>query len=63
MESLALNVVGQDQSDEEISIFLEDWELARVALRSVTGVWAERVCQHSSFSNFVVVWTPCASLE
>ena len=26
--SLALNVVGQDQSGEKISLFLEDWELA-----------------------------------
>ena len=27
-KSLALNVVGQDQSGEKISLFLEDWELA-----------------------------------
>ena len=28
----ALNAVGQDRSGEKISLFLEDWELARVAL-------------------------------
>ena len=32
VESVALNVLGQDQSSEEISLFLEDWELARVTL-------------------------------
>ena len=32
VESLALNVMGQDQSGEKISLFLEDGELARVAL-------------------------------
>ena len=31
VESLALNVLGPDQSDDKISLFLEDWELARVA--------------------------------
>ena len=31
VDSLALNVMGQDQSGEHISLFLEDWELARVA--------------------------------
>ena len=30
-ESLALNVVGQDQSGGKISLFLDDWELAKVA--------------------------------
>ena len=32
VESIALNVMEQDQSCEKISLFLEDWELARVAL-------------------------------
>ena len=32
VESLALNAVRQDQSGERFSLFLEDWELARVAL-------------------------------
>ena len=32
VESLALSVMVQDQSGEKISLFLEDWELARVAL-------------------------------
>ena len=32
VENLALNVMGQDQSGEKMSLFLEDWELARVAL-------------------------------
>ena len=32
VESLALNVMGQDQSGGKIPLFLEDWELARVAL-------------------------------
>ena len=31
-KALALNVVGQDQSGEKISLFQEDRELARVAL-------------------------------
>ena len=30
--SLALNAMGQDQSGEHVSLFLEDWELARVGL-------------------------------
>ena len=30
--SFALYVVGQEQSGEKISLFSEDWELARVAL-------------------------------
>ena len=32
VESLALNAVGQDQSGEKFTLFLEDWELGRVAL-------------------------------
>ena len=32
VESLALNVLGQDQSGDKISLLLEDWALARVAL-------------------------------
>ena len=32
VESVALNVMGQDQSGEKRSLFLEDWELATVAL-------------------------------
>ena len=32
VESLALNVMEPDQSGEKISLFLEDWELASVAL-------------------------------
>ena len=28
----ASNAMGQDQSDDKISLFLEDWELGRVAL-------------------------------
>ena len=32
VESLALNIIGQIWSGEEISLFLEDWVLARVAL-------------------------------
>ena len=32
MESLALNVVGQNWSGEKVSLFLEDAELGRVAL-------------------------------
>ena len=32
VESLALNAVGQNWSGDKISLFLEDWELARVAL-------------------------------
>ena len=27
--SLALNVMGQDQPGDKVSLFLEDWELAR----------------------------------
>ena len=32
VESLALEVIGQNWSGEMVSLFLEDWELARVAL-------------------------------
>ena len=32
VESLALDATRQDQSGEKISLFLEDWELARAAL-------------------------------
>ena len=32
VENFALNVLRQDQPGEKISLFLEDWELARVAL-------------------------------
>ena len=32
VESLALNVKGQDQSSEKIFLFVEDWDPARVAL-------------------------------
>ena len=32
MESLALKVWGQEQSGVTMSLFLEDWELAKVAM-------------------------------
>ena len=32
MESLALNVTGQNWSGEKVSLSLKNWELARVAL-------------------------------
>ena len=32
VESLALSIFGQNWSGEKISLFLENWELARVAL-------------------------------
>ena len=32
MESSSLRVMVQDQSGEKVCLFLEDWELARVAL-------------------------------
>ena len=32
VESFALHVTGQIWSGEQVSFFLEDWELARVAL-------------------------------
>ena len=32
VESLALHVIGLNGSGEKVSLFLEDWELARVAL-------------------------------
>ena len=38
VKSLALNVKGQEQSGEEISLLLEDWELARVALGCHTAL-------------------------
>ena len=38
VESLALNVVGQNWSGEEISLILKDWELARVALSCHTAL-------------------------
>ena len=42
-ESLALNVVGQDQSGEKISLFLEDWGLGRVA--SSCHISLDMLCQ------------------
>ena len=46
MESLALNVVGQDQSGERLSLFLEDWEFARVALSCHMAL--DMLCQEMS---------------
>ena len=34
VESSALHVIWQNWSGEKVSLFLEDWELARVALSS-----------------------------
>ena len=38
MESIALNVIGQNWSGEKVSFFLEDLELARVALSCHTAL-------------------------
>ena len=38
VESLALNAMGQDQSGGNMCLFLEDWELARVALSCHTAL-------------------------
>ena len=43
VESLALNGVEQDQSGEKNSLFLEGWELARVALSCHTAL--DMLCQ------------------
>ena len=32
VESIALHVIGLNWSGEKVSLFLEDWDLARVAL-------------------------------
>ena len=42
-ESLALHVMGQNWSSEKVSLFLEDWELARVALRCHVAL--DMLCQ------------------
>ena len=31
VENMAIEVIGQDRSSEVISLFLEDWEVGRVA--------------------------------
>ena len=43
VESLAPDVMGQDQSGEKMSLFLEDWELGRVALSCHIAV--DMLCQ------------------
>ena len=37
VESLALEVIGQNWSGETVSLFLEDWGLAREALKLPSG--------------------------
>ena len=37
VESLVLRVIGQSWSGEKVFVFLEDWELARVALSCHTA--------------------------
>ena len=41
-ESLAFTVMGQNGSGEQVSLFLEDWELARVALSHIA---LDMLCQ------------------
>ena len=43
VESLVLSVMGQDQTGEKISLFLEDWELAKVALSCHSAL--DMLCQ------------------
>ena len=76
VESLALNVMEQDQSREKMFVFLEDWDLARVALschialnRSCQecmrpGSWvaaAREACGHSKREPFLSLWMGCDS--
>ena len=42
VESLALHVIGLNWSGEKVSLFLEDWELARVA--TCSWVFCARKC-------------------
>ena len=50
VESLALNITEQAQSREKISLFVEDWELAQVALSCRNAL--DLLCQLSQ-------WTGC----
>ena len=43
VECPALHVIGQNWSNEKVSLFLEDWELARVALSRHTAL--DMLCQ------------------
>ena len=43
MESSSLRVMVQDQSGEKVCLFLEDWELARVALSG--HITLDMLCQ------------------
>ena len=51
VESLAPKAIGQDQSGELISLFLEDWELARVVLscHMAPGLVCARTCMHEAW--------------
>ena len=45
-DSLALNVIGQNWSGEKVSPFLDDWELARVALSC--HIFLDMLCQENA---------------
>ena len=73
VESVALNVMEQDQSGEKRSLFLEDWELATVALsrhialdmlcQEMHEAWSlGSCCQEAcclSKKAFLSPWTGC----
>ena len=78
VESLALNVLGQNWSGEQISVFLEDWELARVALSWRIALdllcqelheawWLVGCCLKSPLSQYAKAilspWTGCNGKE
>ena len=43
VDSFALHVIGQNWSDEKMSLFLEDWEVARVAFSCFAAL--DMLCQ------------------
>ena len=49
VESLALHVIGLNWSGEKVSLFLEDWELARVA------TWPWVFCARKCMSPWLLV--------
>ena len=78
MESLALHVIGLDWSGGKVSLFLEDWELARVAFhchvaldmlcQEMHEAWLlGRRCEQSPLSQqafaFLSPWTDCDGTE
>ena len=68
VESLALGVIGQNWSSEVVSLLVEDWALARVALmcrRALDFLCQEMrdACQDSSLSQCSLYTEDTLTLE